>query len=235
MSFSLHSLSKNAQNYFLHDDACMITYSQFGEDIIISNLLAAVVKTKGGGFYVDAGAFHPRKYSNTKILFLKGWKGINIDANESSIATFSEERPDDTNICCGVAATKGEMTYYKFSGANNTFSHEMAKKQEAQGHKLLETLKIPTLPINSILEEHLPNNQHIDYMNIDIEGFDDAIVQSLDLAKYRPTILSVELHEANQFSALENPTINYLARNYYSLASINYYTYIFFDKLLTIY
>ena len=60
------------------------TYSQFKEDIFIDNFFKTFI-----GTYVDIGCYHPYKYNNTALLFNKGWKGINIDLNPSSIDLFN--------------------------------------------------------------------------------------------------------------------------------------------------
>ena len=239
MPFALHSLLKKAQDYFAMDDACRITYSQFGEDVVIWNLLTTQIRKKDKGFYVDVGAFHPRLFSNSKFLSMLGWNGINIDANETSMALFREERPNDINLCCGAAKTKGELTYYKFTdpgaitsqSALNTCCPERAKElQEVYGCKLVATSTVPVLPINTILEEHLPDNQKIDYMNIDVENLDDDIIKSLDLSKYKPTIFSIEMNEVNRLHAIDNPVVQYIVNSGYFLASINFETYIFVDN-----
>ena len=42
-------------------------YSQFGEDKILNEL---VPKNFTNGFYVDVGCFHPKKHSNTYMLYV---------------------------------------------------------------------------------------------------------------------------------------------------------------------
>src|SRR6476646_5268501 len=66
------------------------SYSQEGEDRVLASLL---FKIRGGkevtdGFYVDVGAHHPFKYSNTCFFYARGWQGINIDAWPGSMAAF---------------------------------------------------------------------------------------------------------------------------------------------------
>ena len=56
-------------------------YSQWGEDLFIQKYFKDKIK----GFYLDIGCFHPIMYSNTFLLFNKGWSGINIDLNQTSI------------------------------------------------------------------------------------------------------------------------------------------------------
>lgn len=60
------------------------SFSQYGEDLIIDSLL----HNKHRGFYVDVGAYDPHRISNTKRFYLKGWKGINIEPDESNFQSL---------------------------------------------------------------------------------------------------------------------------------------------------
>ena len=79
------------------------SYSQEGEDLIMEHFLFC----KPTGFYVDVGAHHPKKYSNTYRLYRRGWRGINIDANPGSMVEFRRVRPRDINVEAGVGAVSG--------------------------------------------------------------------------------------------------------------------------------
>lgn len=78
-------------------------YSQEGEDLLLSRILG----DKKDGFYVDVGAHHPFRFSNTYLLYKQGWRGINIDAMPGSMKLFNRFRPRDINIECGVASGGG--------------------------------------------------------------------------------------------------------------------------------
>ena len=58
-----------------------ISYSQEGEDLILERFFEG----KEIGFFVDIGAHHPMRFSNTYIFYLKGWRGINVDATPGSM------------------------------------------------------------------------------------------------------------------------------------------------------
>ena len=45
-------------------------------------------------------------YSNTCLLHRKGWQGINIDINPTSIDLFNIARPKDTNLCTTINEIK---------------------------------------------------------------------------------------------------------------------------------
>src|SRR5437660_6318282 len=67
-------------------------FSQSGEDIQIYNILRPDLHK---GVYVDVGSFHPTHLSNTHLLYMNGWRGLNIDANPGSMEAFKSVRQGD--------------------------------------------------------------------------------------------------------------------------------------------
>ncbi len=90
-------------------DRALPSFSHCGED----RILAYLFKKFPAGFFVDVGAFHPRTSSNTFLLYQRGWRGINIDAQPGSMEPFRRERPDDINLELAVAEKEESLTYYK--------------------------------------------------------------------------------------------------------------------------
>ena len=66
------------------------------------------------------GCYHPIKYSNTALLHNRGWQGINIDMNQTSIDLFNILRKKDKNICAEHPGVKEAIQYldFKFSPIN---------------------------------------------------------------------------------------------------------------------
>ena len=138
-------------------------YSQFGEDIALLSLLKSTT-----GFYVDVGANHPQRYSNTQLLYERGWRGINIEPNRAAVGRFKRKRTRDITLCLGVGKEEGSRTYYRFSDpAYNTFSREAAEALATK--KWLSPLpkeQVPVLPLATILNQHLPRALKIHLLNI---------------------------------------------------------------------
>ncbi len=59
-------------------------------------------------------------------------------------------------------------------------------------YKLLFTRPIPTRPLADILDEYLPANQTIDFLTVDVEGLDLAVLRSNNWQKYRPVVILTE-------------------------------------------
>ncbi len=180
-------------------------YSQFGEDIAVSTMLK-----KNNGFYVDVGAHHPKRYSNTYLLYKKGWRGINIDANPHTITLFNRARPEDRNICVGVGR-RGELEYYSFSDpAVNTFIESEAEKWMGKNWiTFLGKKSIPVRPLKDILTEcgAIPV---IDFLSIDVEGMDFDVLQSFDWTGPKPTLIAIESHMFDSRKPLEDAVYRFL-------------------------
>ena len=104
-----------------------LSYSQEGEDMI----LASIFEGRSKGFYVDVGAHHPQRFSNTYHFYLQGWSGINIDAMPESMNIFKRTRPRDINLEIPVFDSEQTLTYYAFNeSALNSFSKELSTARD---------------------------------------------------------------------------------------------------------
>lgn len=199
-----HPLGKDALLQIISDPFLAISYSQFGEDTLIAEFLSAHALVNRPKFYVDIGAYHPSRFSNTKLLRFLGWKGINVDPNPDSIKLFQEARPADVNLNMGISSKSGHADLYCFQeGAVNTFDKESAEALVRKGWAFLGPRKVPLIPINELLDTYLPDDVKkygIGFLDIDCEGLDAEIIESFDIRKFNPLVLAVE---ANGFNPLE--------------------------------
>lgn len=166
------------------------SYSQEGEDLILQRIFEG----KKQGFYIDVGAHHPFRFSNTYLFYKRGWSGINLDAMPNSMKIFKKYRPGDTNLEIPVGKDEEKLKYYIFNEpALNTFDESriegILQKPE---YSLLDKIEIQIRSLKSILDEYLPKGQCIDFMSVDVEGLDFEVLKSNDWEKYRPKILLVE-------------------------------------------
>jgi FkbM family methyltransferase len=192
-------------------------YSQNGEDIILSSLFPKNYR----GFYVDVGAHHPYRISNTYLLHKLGWKGINIDANPETIQLFEKARPHDINLNVGVGRIDTMSTYYTFSDpAVNTFSQTDAEHWKKKTFlEFLGTTTVQIRPLDKILEEYLPReSQSIDILSVDVEGLDLEVLQSNNWEKYSPRVIVAEDHDFNLEQMSKNPIYNLLREKGYLLS-----------------
>ena len=189
------------------------SYAQEGEDVILQRLLEG----QGQGFYVDVGAHHPKRFSNTYLLYKKGWSGINIDATPGSMRAFQRQRPRDINLEIAIANRPATLIFYIFDEpALNTFDEALAQDRNATTpFRIIEQKAIPTHRLRDILEEYVPANRPIDFFSIDAEGYDLDVLQSNDWEKFRPRYLLVECLERNDWQGEEDPIFRWTEKMEY--------------------
>lgn len=174
------------------------SFSQEGEDIILSRLF----EKKSRGFYVDVGAHHPFRFSNTTLLHYRGWRGMNIDPNPDGIAQFKKYRPNDINLLQAVGTAKEKLKFHVFNDcALNTFCEKTAEEILKQGQfSLVEEKYIQVMQLSMILDEHEVDK--IDYLNIDVEGLGLTVLESNNWNKHSPSVISIELLSCNDLEQL---------------------------------
>ena len=180
-------------------------YSQEGEDLFLTKLLGSRVP----GFYVDVGAHHPARYSNTYLLYKRGWRGINIDATPGSMKLFDRLRPDDINIESFVSSDSEPRTFFLLSEpALNTASEPLAQHRGSENpdYRITDSVVVRPRTLAQVLDESLPENQHIDLLSVDVEGGDLDVLRSNDWSRYRPGLVMVEAL-GSDFSSLSTGAI----------------------------
>jgi len=198
-------------------------FSQFGEDIILDELLKP---EKDDGFYVDVGCYHPRKFSNTYMLYRRGWHGINIDMEEDKIRLFEFLRPRDTNILSAVSDKEETVTLYRYSkySLESTIDEKIAARavHDEYDRKIVKTKTLTQILYNSPYRE-----KQIDLLTIDVEGFDFRVLKSINFDVYMPKIIVIEDHHKNIIEILETATYLFLQSKGYVLRSWTFYSLIF--------
>jgi len=191
------------------------SYSQCGEDKLITNFF---FKRKiFNGIYLDIGAYNPIKYNNTFLLFKSGWSGINIDLNQTSIDLFNILRPKDKNICAAISDKKERVKVFIeniFSPLNTISKDQSIKLKNINNKKKFYIIKTKT--ISSIVKNQF------DFLNIDVEGMDFRVLKSINLRKYKPSLICIEildkknvLHVKNYLKRLDYLYIKKLGPSYF--------------------
>lgn len=199
---ALKAVLKKLLSFAGWDEWAVRSWSQEGEDLILKRIFGA----EYSGFYVDIGAHHPKRFSNTFLFYQRGWRGINIDAMPESMAKFNKIRPRDINLEIGIGEKQGKLEYFVFNEpALNGFSRHLSyhRNDADSPYRIESVLKLDVLPLRQVLEDFLPEGQSIDFMSIDVEGLDLEVLKSNDWQIYRPTFVLIEilgssLHDVDQ-------------------------------------
>ena len=204
------------------------SYAQEGEDLVLARIFEKLGISIG--FFVDVGAHHPTRYSNTFFFYRKGWRGINIDARPGIKKVFDWTRPKDINIECGVSDIPAVLRYFMFNEpALNTFSPAEAAKKNVPPYYIKEVKELPVCSLTFILDKHLPSSQCIDLLTVDVEGLDYQVVSSLDFDKYRPKVVALEILGGSFEELSDNFTLKKMRSKNYRIEAKTSNTYVFVD------
>lgn len=176
----------------LDPDLSRQAYSQSGEDMIADFVFTAI----GHRYptYLDLGAHHPRRYSNTQYFYENGSRGVNVEADPGLIGLFQTERPLDINLNVGVGVDGADtLPFYVMSTPTlNTFDREEAERCVAMGtHRIMRVIDMPLRGVNEIIAQYFCGTAP-DFLSVDVEGLDYEIITSIDLQRYRPIVICVE-------------------------------------------
>ena len=174
------------------------SYSQSGEDIIISDLFTRL--GIHNPTYLDIGANDPVALSNTYRLYTRGSRGICVEPNPILYKKIQEKRKRDICLNAGVAFDdKREADFYlfpeKLSGLN-TFSKEEADFWEHTGneeigkHKVQQVIKMKLIDVNEIMAQYFSPKPN--FISIDVEGLDFEILKRIDFNQYKPEVFCIE-------------------------------------------
>lgn len=175
-----------------------ISYSQNGEDIIIKDLFARLGISRPT--YLDIGANEPFYISNTYLLYSKGSSGVCIEPNSYLFKKFLKKRKRDICIHAGIAFNDlTEADFYQFPKKANglgTFSKEEAEFWEKSGNERIGKFKIESIiktklvNVNEVMGQYF--SPHPNFVSLDVEGLDLAILNTIDFNRFKPEVFCIE-------------------------------------------
>lgn len=213
--FKPEVLPPSIRQCFEEANSAILAYGQEGEDIILRHLLPQPT-----GFFVDIGAHHPVRFSNTWALYQRGWRGINIDATPGSMVPFRTLRPEDINIEALVSDGKEPVMFYSFDEpALNTLDAHLAQTYIDSNWSLKECIELIPKSLGALLDTHVPPETHIDVMSLDVEEHELNVLQTNNWDVYKPSVIIVELLGTSIQDISMHPVVEYLHGHGYILLS----------------
>ncbi|MEM9346353.1 MAG: FkbM family methyltransferase [Planctomycetota bacterium] len=208
------------------------SYAQSGEDILAHRVLCEHLRIDRPT-YVDIGAHDPVHLSNTYLLYTLGSKGLLIEPDPDCVKTLRRKRRRDTVLAAGISPDAyGEAPFYRLNQPTlNTFSWQDAQDACTQGpYRIIEELRVPVVPIADAIDaKHVgrPN-----FLSIDAEGLDVAILSSYDFERHAPELICVESAEfcEDNLGPLRDEIFNLLEERGYFLYASTYLNGLFVQR-----
>jgi len=168
----------------------MISYAQNAEDVVLARVFAG----QATGRYVDLGAGHPVEDSVTKHFYDLGWRGINIEPEPTLAARLRAERPEDVNRAVAIGAAPGRTVLHVVDGqwGRSTVDDSLAARYREGEDWPVSDVEVEVLTLAALLDEH-PGE--VDFLKIDVEGAERAVVEGADWSRHRPRVIVVEATE----------------------------------------
>ncbi len=171
------------------------------------------------GFFIEAGAHDGFFESNTYYLEkFKNWSGILVEPIPELYRECVRQRPEAKIFNCALVAFDYSDSELKMISADTmSFVQREGQFQETR-LKIAETwvktreVTVPTRTLTSILDELEIST--IDFLSLDVEGYEMSTLKGLDLTKYRPKYILMEffLNESDESKKEEVET--YLSEYY---------------------
>ena len=179
-------------------------YSQAGQDEWVVNFF----ESKRNGFFLDIGAFDGIELSNTYYLEQNlNWGGICVEANPSIFKLLVKNR----NCSCINAAVSD------YSGRINFLPDGLTGKATENKNNSIE-VDCTTLE-DLLISNSCPSI--IDYLSLDIEGFEVKALSKFPFNKIEVILLTVEHNLYNSGNSNKNNIKNILMNNGYEISVEN--------------
>ena len=163
---------------------------------------------KDNGFYIELGANDGLFQSNTALLeFNRGWKGLLIEPSYDKFMECVRNRPN--SICYQYACVSND---YKDNMIRGDFFGSPMASIDGKRNNSSHLVNVPAITLERILDNH--SVSHIDLLSLDVEGYELSILKGLNLNKYRPLFILIEVYN-NEYDNI----VNFLKDNNYTLHS----------------
>jgi FkbM family methyltransferase len=161
-----------------------LSYSQLGQDLEVLKLF----NNKKNGYFLDIGAFDGKSYSNSFLLEKSyGWQGICVEPLPDEYAKLIQIRKCKTANKALYHTSNMQVNFTvadMLSGITDNIDHHTHVKDNT-------TITVETITPTDLLQE-MGAPTIIDYMSLDTEGSELAILQAFDFSKYTVLFINVE-------------------------------------------
>ena len=167
-------------------DACK---AQLRQDLFA----LAMTGFKRGGYFVEFGATDGKALSNTHLLEKQfGWSGILAEPARCWHAALAENRDCIIDRRC-VWHTSDERLPFSETGEAelSTIAAFAGSDHHAASRRGASSYEVKTVSLTDLLVEHGAPAE-IDYLSIDTEGSEFAILEAFDFARYSFRVITCE-------------------------------------------
>jgi FkbM family methyltransferase len=143
------------------------------------------------GTYVDVGGGHPVADNVSFWFYLKGWRGLVVEPQQSLADIYAGVRPRDHTVSCLAGRAEGEAEFHvvdKLHGFSTTVREHAAGA--ARFGASFATVRKPVRTLAALCAE--ADLEQIDFLKIDVEGAEADVIAGMDFRRWRPRVVVAE-------------------------------------------
>lgn len=163
--------------------------SQFRQDLFAISQL----DFKRGGYFVEFGATNGIESSNTYMLEQDfGWTGILAEPAKCWHSALRKNRRAHIETSCVWASSGASIDF--FEANNGELSTAVQPQSDGEGGIRMQrgrSYRVPTISLTDLLEKYRAPPE-VDYLSIDAEGSEFAILRHFDFTRYRFNVITCE-------------------------------------------
>ena len=166
---------------------------------VLGGLYEILFGERRDGTFVEVGAYDGETYSNTSCLADLGWRGLYIEPIPASCERCRQRHAANSRVAvlqCAIGAEDGTATVWQ-NGPCSTLSDDEHALNMREGVVLeaeIQRLEVPLRRLDGVLEE-AAIAPGFELLVVDVDGSEEAVFAGLNLARWRPRFLLVELVE----------------------------------------
>lgn len=165
-----------------------VSYAQRGEDLHIAHALYGVHR----GTYVDVGAYHPIHMSVTHNFYMEGWRGVLVEPDYVMAKQLRQRRPNDQVFQVAASDYDGTANLAVYPNKPGWATVDAATQERHEQEDNLQTrwATVECMTLNTILQT--VDHPGIDFINIDVEGHELAVLTGFNLDLWHPRLICIE-------------------------------------------
>ena len=156
---------------------------------------------KSEGFFIELGAHDGITQSNTaKLEYDRMWKGLLVEPTLRLYEECCRNRPNSQCVraACVASTFKQPKVMGDFGDGGGCMSSINGMRCHA---KLSDLCAVPAVTLEHLLDQMKPST--IDFLSLDTEGYELNVLDGLNLDRYRPHYMLIEIYNTQHEQIVE--------------------------------
>jgi|GEM_PF-1043367 len=164
------------------------SHAQFDED----RILAEIFGERSDGACVEVGANDGRTGSASYLFEQRGWQCLLVEPIPELVEEIRKHRTCKV-VNCAASASEGEAKFFVAENVEAVSGLDLSPERAAWIERAGGTIKeigVRTATLDSLIGE--AGFDQLDFVTIDVEGHELAVLEGFDLERHRPRIVILE-------------------------------------------